>query len=110
MSRHFILSLATDQLSRGICKSKSIMEYYSVEIVNNIKQEPAKHFVLILPFEPESKDASKVKEFEISLMKFDEGWKNKAKMFESFYRCGRCCLVSRRSTHLEKHLKICKGK
>lgn len=67
----------------------------SEEIVGNIKQEPERHFLIILTDNPAAsrepaetkRSQSDEKIFSIKSKKFDEKWKRKAELFASYLVC-----------------------
>src|SRR5690349_13390914 len=96
------------------------MEKYP-EIVKDIKQEldfeeeselvNNNHEAVIEELETEEETQEKLKVVEINLKKFDRKWKNKEKtikIFETYFVCGMCDFVSKRSCSLNKHIRVCK--
>lgn len=87
----------------------------SERFVGDIKHEPERHFVLILPHEPESvlqADAQKkfgATEFNIDLKKFDGKWKAKAVMFAKYFRCEKCDFPTQTARDMNQHFPRCKG-
>lgn len=78
------------------------MKNYSQEIVDNIKQEPERHYVLILPADPLPKQ-----KLQIKLNKFDRKWMKKSELFASYFFCAKCKYTTRRPNHLKRHLSRC---
>lgn len=85
------------------------MEDCSKNIIDNIKHEPERHYVLIIPNAPKNA-ADELKKLQINLTKFDSNCKKKAKMFGSYLIFEKCDFATNDSVDLNKHLLKCKPK
>lgn len=84
------------------------MEQNPPEIINNIKHEPERHFLVILPDDPDP--VPEVRDLVVNLHNFDASWSKSPKMFDSYYYCQKCHFPSRQIGDLKDHLRACKGK
>lgn len=85
------------------------MEEYSQAIVDNIKHEPERHFLLILPDYPEATEIQqqniKERNLVIRLKKFDKKWILKAELLESYFTCDKCRYATRKMYKLTRHTR-----
>lgn len=89
------------------------MENFEANIVDNIKHEAERHFLVILLDDPQSNsepEAPRVTEIVINLKRIDAKCLEKAKLFDSYFVCRKCnCVITKRKSSFNGHIKICKG-
>lgn len=96
------------------------MEDYAPEIIDNIKHEPERHFVMILlDYQESSDELDEITQetiinsgLRVKVRKFNENWKKtKIKLMETFFVCDRvnCDFISIGNSKLKRHYRNCKG-
>lgn len=73
----------------------------------DIKQEPERQYVVIIPESLEKR--YQLRELNVTLKKFDKKWRLKARMFGNYSPCKKCADIARECQNLKIHLPRCEG-
>lgn len=96
------------------------METYFPEIIDNIKHEPERHFVVVLLDYQETSNeldetleqtnATTLSEIQVKINKFNAYWSNRnVELFATYFACEKCDFVAKFLCKLKMHSANCKG-